>query len=43
MGNCEIELVAEYSRFSRSVIAASLVIPAIASTDRKVDPCYLQV
>lgn len=28
-----IELVAEYSRFSRSVIAASLVIPAIASTD----------
>ena len=29
-----IELVAEYSRFSRSVIAASLVIPAIASTDQ---------
>ncbi|MEE2820678.1 MAG: hypothetical protein VX915_02880 [Pseudomonadota bacterium] len=28
-----IELVAEYSRFSRAVIAASLVIPAIASTD----------
>ncbi len=28
-----IELVAEYSRFSRSVIAASLVIPAIASID----------
>jgi ABC-type multidrug transport system fused ATPase/permease subunit len=28
-----IELVAEYSRFSRSVIAASLVIPAMASTD----------
>ena len=28
-----IELVAEYSRFGRSVIAASLVIPAIASTD----------
>ena len=34
MGNCRIELVAEYSRFSRSVIAASLVIPAIASTDQ---------
>ena len=29
-----IELVAEYSRFSRSVISASLVIPAIASTDQ---------
>ena len=29
-----IELVAEYSRFSRAVIAASLVIPAIASTDQ---------
>ena len=29
-----IELVAEYSRFSRSVIAASLVIPAIASIDQ---------
>ena len=29
-----IELVAEYSRFSRSVIASSLVIPAIASTDQ---------
>ena len=28
-----IELVAEYSRFSRAVIAASLVIPAVASTD----------
>ena len=26
-----IELVAEYSRFSRAVIAASLVIPAVAS------------
>jgi ABC-type multidrug transport system fused ATPase/permease subunit len=29
-----IELVAEYSRVSRSVIASSLVIPAIASTDQ---------
>ena len=28
-----IELVAEYSRFSRAVIASSLVIPAVASTD----------
>lgn len=28
-----IELVAEYSRFSRAVIASGLVIPAMASTD----------